>query len=129
MKHALVLLAFLATPLSAQTPMTAEEFDRYTQGKTLTFGTLGDEAYGVEQYLSNKRVIWSFLDGNCQYGEWYQDGANICFTYDFDPTPQCWQFFAEGSGLRAIFMNTPNTSVLYEALDDAEPLICDGVGA
>ena len=124
MKHLFLLL--LGTPAMAQDPMNAAEFDAYTKGKTLTFGVAGDPSYGVEQYFENRRVIWSFLDGDCNNGVWYESKGSICFRYDFDPVPKCWQFFDEPDGLRAVFMNRPDMSVLYEAQDSTEPLICPG---
>ena len=119
-------LLFLAAPAFAENAMTAAEFDTYTKGKTLTFGVAGDAAYGIEQYQDNQRVIWSFLDGECSNGVWYESKGSICFRYDFDPAPKCWEFYDEPNGLRADFMNRPNTSVLYEAQNSGEPLICPG---
>lgn len=121
-----LLLLCLAAPVYAQDAMNAAEFDAYTKGKTLTFGVTGDAAYGIEQYQDNQRVIWSFLDGDCSNGVWYESKGSICFRYDHDPEPKCWQFYDEPNGLRAVFMNRPNTSVLYEAKDSGEPLICPG---
>ncbi len=119
-------LLLFATPAMAQDPMTAAEFDAYTKGKTLTFGRAGTQAYGIEQYQDNRRVVWSFLDGECSNGVWYESKGSICFRYDFDPEPKCWQFYDDPDGLRAVFMNMPDTSVLYEAEDSDEPLICPG---
>lgn len=124
----IALLAVLATPALAETPMTGAEFEAYVSGKTLTFGTVG-APYGMEAYHAGRRVTWAFIGDECQAGKWYEEGANICFTYDFDPEPQCWQFFDEPGGLRAVFVNDPGTTVLYEALDADDKLICPGVGA
>jgi hypothetical protein len=121
-------LAFvcLATPLWADTPLTADQFEAYVMGKTLTFGGRGQDPYGAEQYMPGRRVIWTFLDEDCSEGEWYPQGPSICFIYDFDLTAQCWQFFDEPGGLRAEFMNDPGTSVLYQARESTEPLACPG---
>lgn len=128
----LALLTLLATfnagAADAETPMTGAEFEAYVSGKTLTFGTIG-APYGIEAYHAGRRVTWAFIGDECQAGVWYEQGANICFTYDFDPDPQCWQFFDEPGGLRAVFVNDPGTTVLYEALDANDKLICPGVGA
>lgn len=126
-----VLFALIALPAAAQDAMTAAEFEAYTSGKTLTFGVRGAPAYGMEQYKSNRRVVWSFLDGECNNGVWYESKGSICFRYDFDPEPKCWKFYDEPGGLRAVYMNTPTASVLYEAQDSEEELICPGprVGA
>lgn len=121
-----LIFILAASPALAEGPMTAAEFDAYTIGKTLTFGVWGDQAYGVEQYQSGRRVVWSFLDGECSNGVWYESKGSICFRYDFDPEAKCWKFYDEPNGLRAVFMNRPNTSMLYEAQDSGEPLICPG---
>lgn len=119
-----LIFLVLAAPAFAGDAMNATEFDAYTKGKTITFGVAGDDAYGIEQYQDNQRVIWSFLDGVCSNGVWYESKGNICFRYDFDPDPKCWKFYDEPDGLRAVYINSPNTSVLYEALESGELLIC-----
>lgn len=121
-----VLLLALAGPVYANDGMSAAEFDAYTLGKTLTFGSAGNDAYGVEQYQPNRRVVWSFLDGECSNGVWYESKGSICFRYDFDPEPKCWKFYDEPEGLRAVFMNRPKVSTLFEARNSSEPLICPG---
>lgn len=122
----LVFLCLIANSSIAQDAMTAAEFDAYTQGKTLTFGVQGEPAYGAEQYKPNQRVVWTFLDGDCNNGVWYESKGGICFRYDFDPEPKCWKFYDEPSGLRAVFLNNPSASVLYEAQDSEEDMICPG---
>lgn len=130
MRCLIPLLLALASPVAAETgPLDAAGFEAYTQGRTLSFGSQGAEPYGMERYLSGRRVIWTFLDGQCDNGVWYEQDDSICFTYDFDPTPQCWQFFVQDDGLLAIFMNDPGTTVLYEVQDNAGDLICGGLGA
>ena len=141
MKH-LIAALLLASPALAETPMTGAEFEAFVTGKTLTFA-IGSEPYGVEYYAPDRRVIWSFAGGECVNGEWYDEatdtgtntgtnsgtnsGTNICFVYENNPDPQCWQIFEVGGKLRADFMNRPGTTVLYEAYE-AEPLVCGGVG-
>jgi hypothetical protein len=131
LRHALSLLAgsalLAATPLLAAQPMSAEEFDAYTRGKTLYYGQAG-RAYGVEEYKDNREVVWSFLDGECIEGRWYEDSRGyICFVYEDDLLgPQCWQFFrAPGGGLTAIFEDE-TTVPLYEAGESDEPMQCLG---
>lgn len=126
MKHVLTLLAFIAAaPVAAQSTMTAEEFDAYTQGKTLFYNSNG-QTYGAERYLKNRRVEWSFLDGECKTGQWYEDSGQICFTYDDNPTPQCWTFEASARCLIARFENNPTTTELYEAEDSDREMLCLG---
>ncbi|MFD1344221.1 hypothetical protein [Litorisediminicola beolgyonensis] len=121
----LLLLTSTALGAAAETPMTAAEFDAYVTGKTLFFGS-GGQAYGAEEYKPDRRVIWSFLDGDCREGEWYPSGEQICFTYVHDPDPQCWSFYRAPGGLRAVFENDPTRTVLYEARQSAEPMWCLG---
>lgn len=126
MKRALMILCLLATaPAAAETPMGADAFDKYTRGKTLFYGA-GGAAYGVERYLDNRRVIWSFLDGKCQDGTWYQEGDQICFLYEDRADPQCWTFYEGPNGLIARFENDPQARELYEAQDIGEDMLCYG---
>ncbi|WP_372837086.1 hypothetical protein [Puniceibacterium confluentis] len=115
----------LALPAAAQQPMTAAEFEAYATGKTLYFGQDG-QSYGVEEYLPDRRVRWSFLDGQCKDGVWYEESGQICFVYDDRPAPQCWTFYRDGAGLRAVFENDPEATTLYEARQDDRPMLCYG---
>ncbi len=125
---ALTLVATL--PAAAERPMTATEFESYVTGKTLHYGSLGS-AYGTEQYLPNRRVYWAYIEDECQEGVWYPEGDQICFVYDYDPTPQCWTFWKREGGLAARFQNDPEGTYLYEVKQSKEPLRCLGpkVGA
>ncbi len=105
--------------------MTAAEFDAYTRDKTFYYGNRG-APYGAEEYLSNRRVIWTFLDGQCENGTWYQKGEQICFLYDSKPDPQCWSFRETQNGLIARFENDPEQIELYEVEKSHEPLVCPG---
>ncbi|MEP5729230.1 MAG: hypothetical protein ABJL67_07625 [Sulfitobacter sp.] len=125
MKYLAILIALLACPVFAQDLMTAEEFDAYTRGKTLFYGQNG-QAYGAEIYHENRRVEWSFLDGECKHGEWYEDAGLICFVYDDNPTPQCWSFQQSPAGLIARFENSPTTTELYEAQEIGQEMLCLG---
>ena len=127
MRNVLALLMALATPAAAhaESAMSAAQFEAYVTGKTLYFGQNG-ASYGVEEYLPDRRVRWSFLDGHCKEGIWYEESGQICFVYDDNPAPQCWSFYREGSGLRAVFENDPAATTLYEALQNDEPMMCLG---
>ncbi|MEM6889380.1 MAG: hypothetical protein AAF636_14710 [Pseudomonadota bacterium] len=106
--------------------MDAEAFDKYTRGKTLFYGQNG-ETYGAEIYLDDRRVRWSFLDGECKEGTWYEEGEQICFIYDDAPgNPQCWSFSKGATGLVARFENVPGATELYEAGDIGQEMICLG---
>jgi len=105
--------------------MSAAEFDAYTRGKTLFYGRGGD-AYGAEIYHEDRRVQWSFLDGICKEGEWYEEAGLICFVYEDNPDPQCWSFVEGTRGLIARFENELNTTELYEAQDQGQEMLCLG---
>ncbi len=122
-----VLVASLPMAAAAQSgpPMTGAQFDDYTRGQTFTFGN-GAEPYGAEEYLENRRVRWSFLDGRCQDGEWYEDSGMICFVYEDNPDPQCWSFYQTPSGIVARFEDDPAQTTLYEITRSPEPLMCLG---
>ncbi|MFY2826152.1 hypothetical protein [Ruegeria sp. MALMAid1280] len=121
----LAILLLPAFSASAQTALTASDFDEYTRGKTLFYGFQG-KIYGVERYLPNRRVIWSFLDGNCKEGVWYEQDEQICFIYEDRLAPQCWVFTRSGSGLIAQFEGDPAETELYEAEDIGEEMLCYG---
>ncbi len=121
----LILLTLASQPVAAQSPLTGSEFDAYTRGKTLYYGFDG-QAYGVERYLPDRRVIWSFLDGNCMNGVWYEQEDQICFIYEDQLAPQCWVFWQSGGGLIAQFEGDPTATELYEAEDIGEEMLCYG---
>ena len=121
----LTALLLLATPALADPKMTGPEFEAYATGKTLYFGNFG-EAYGGEEYLENRRVRWSFLDGDCKEGYWYEADEQICFVYEDNPDPQCWSFTRSATGLIARFENNPEYDELYEVEQADEPLLCLG---
>jgi hypothetical protein len=120
-----LLAMLLAGPALSETPMSASEFEAYTTGKTLYFSSRGRD-YGVEEYKPNRRVTWSFLDGECQEGSWYPQGEMICFVYEAYPDPQCWTFFRRGAGLMARFENDPTATTLFETRTSEEPMMCLG---
>lgn len=125
MKPFLFAIALLVCPPVAAQNMSASQFESYVTGKTLFYGQNGT-AYGAEEYLKNRRVRWSFLDGRCQEGHWYEDGDLICFIYEENPEPQCWSFQLGPNGLIAQFVDDTPSSPLYEADNTGESMLCLG---
>lgn len=109
----------------AETPLSPDAFDRYTRGKTLYYSSDGSR-YGAEEYFDQRRVRWSFLDGQCKEGTWYASGKDICFVYEDNPEPQCWQFFLEPGGLSASFSGDSSDTTLYEITGADEEMLCLG---
>lgn len=126
-----MLLLVVTTGTLQAAPLDGVAFDIETRGKTLEFSVLG-APYGAEQYLPGRRVIWAFENGPCREGVWFEDSpGNICFVYDYDPTPQCWAFFKDTGGLRARFAGDLGEADLVETRRSTAPLACPGpdVGA
>ncbi len=122
----LVLPVVCGLALPALAGMGAEEFDALTRGQTFHYGISGAEPYGAEEYLDNRRVRWSFLDGDCIEGSWYEEAGRICFVYENRPEPQCWIFEQEGGRLAARFDGETPATELYELRRSREPLWCLG---
>lgn len=127
MRIILAVLLFLPTLAfaAADRPLTGEEFERIVTGKTFSYSN-GGVPYGAEEYLDNRRVRWTFLDGECTEGEWYEAGEEICFVYDDIPDPQCWRFYDRGGRLSAQFSGQSSDTELFETSRMDEPLYCIG---
>ncbi|MGC1430224.1 MAG: hypothetical protein WA822_16670 [Albidovulum sp.] len=106
-------------------PLSAAEFEAATVGRTLYYNS-GGQAYGVEQYLPGRNVIWAFLGDDCRKGMWYEDAGDICFVYDDSPEPQCWAFFASDAGLLARFRGDASSLPLIAVEQSPEPMACLG---
>lgn len=129
MRRFILCLLLLPQALAAAEPvtgpaMTGAEFEAYTTGKTLTFSSQG-QLYGAEQYLPGRRVMWAFTEDICREGAWYEADGQICFVYDYDPTPQCWIFWKDGK-LNALFMGQDGGTRLTEVAQSPSPLPCAG---
>ena len=106
-------------------PLTAEEFEAATVGRTLYYNS-GGEPYGAEQYLPGRKVIWAFLGDDCRKGEWYPQGQNICFVYEDRGDPQCWTFYHSASGLLAQFQGDSGGLPLIAVEESKTPMACMG---
>ena len=120
-------LVLLAGAAVAEEAMTPRSFEATASGRTLHF-TLDGQAFGSEQYLRDRRVLWRFADGTCQHGRWWADGARICFVYDSGGGPQCWLFRPRPGGFAAALVegDAETGFVLELAGSDTAPLDCPG---
>lgn len=130
MRTLTLILTLLPLPLLADPPqpgpgplLTAEEFDAYATGQTLSYAQ-GNQIWGTEQYLPGRRVLWQPADQPCEYGTWYEDNGAICFEYEANPGPNCWLFYQGPQGLIAQFLS--GTGFLSEVAKSPEPLNCPG---
>ena len=125
MTRTLLVLACLALPADAAEKIGVAEFEALATGKTLTYA-VGGEVYGIEQYLPGRRVIWAYRGQECVDGYWYEQGGQVCFIYDNQPTPQCWTYQRDGAGLRARFSGDPEGAEPAVVQESTDPLICAG---
>ncbi len=125
MRHLALAFCLLAVPAAAQTRMTADEFESYVTGKTLTYARDG-LVWGTEQYLPDRKVVWAFTADECREGIWYEDQGAICFVYEDDGLPQCWDFFLQANGLSARFLSDPESLPLSEVEQTEGPMPCAG---
>ncbi len=121
-----VVLACIALPTLANEPMTGAQFERYTMGRTYTFGHPGVAPYGIELYRPNRQVTWAVFSDVCVDGYWYDTPENeICFVYDDNPIHKCWLFFKQVDTLTADFVGDPN-DLEYEVVQTSASMPCLG---
>lgn len=125
MRHALAVFVLSALPAFAQDTMSASEFESYVTGKTLTY-SYGNEVFGTEQYLPDRKVRWAFTRDECKDGYWFEDTGKICFVYDGEGIPQCWTFWQTPTGLKALFQGDDRQTELSEVEQSPGPLTCAG---
>jgi hypothetical protein len=123
--RALILATLLATPLVAETPMTAEEFDAFATGRTLTYQT-PDAVFGTEEYLPGQKVRWSDGTAGCYAGSWFAKNDKICFVYQGVANPACWTFVQTGSRVRADFSDDAEV-LFYDVVISKTVLPCSGL--
>lgn len=121
----LFALAVLSAPVQAQDLLTAEEFDALTINRTMTWASYG-LVYGVEQYLPGRRVRWTEIGDDCKLGHWYQEGQAICFLYEDDPTPACWEITLSGAGMLAVELSDPEGAEPVQIEETTETMPCFG---
>ena len=123
--RAALLIAVLTTAAQAEPLLTADEFDTLTLGRTMTWAEFG-QIYGVEQYLPGRRVRWTVLGDDCKLGHWYPEGSAICFLYEDDPEPNCWDISLSSGGMQAEFLTDPPGTEPVVVEETHEPIPCFG---
>ena len=121
----LLAATLFALPAFAETPMTGAEFETNTTGETVTYD-YGGGVFGTEEYLEGRKVRWSTAPNECQYGSWYPQGDDICFVYEYSPTPACWTFWLRDGALVALSTNGIAGEELHEVEASDQGLPCPG---
>lgn len=126
---ALLALALLPLPALAEEPMSPAAFERFSEGRTLTWA-LGATDFGIERYAPGRRVIWADLAGGCLSGTWTADGDEVCFHYDDDPdgTPACWRFSRDGKTVVAD-QTRVDAPLRLTVVSEAGALVCPEYGS
>lgn len=98
-----------------------------TTGKTLEF-TQDGTPYGAEFYGPDRQVTWQFSNGACEHGQWFADGDALCFTYEANPSVQCWRFARRGETFFARVADLPegDPSELKVSRMSRRALACPG---
>ena len=127
--YALMLLASPAfadpPPQLPGRPLTPAEFSNYAVGRTLSYAADGT-IWGQEQYLTNRQVMWAFTGEECRFGQWYPQGNAVCFVYEGDDAPKCWNFYMGSGGLIAELIGSDGLTPLSEVGQSSQPLECQG---
>ncbi len=119
------LLSFaLNSTANAQSLLSGDDFDAYTAGKTFLFGRKDQGGYGAEQYLTDRKILWSNLDGTCDTGSWFDNNGQTCFFYEHSPYFQCWNFYLKDGELTAEFLGVTSGSPFYTVTETTEDLTC-----
>lgn len=127
MRRAPLLLAAIlfALPAQAESPLDADRFDALTLGRTMSWSEFG-MVYGVEHYLPGRRVQWAVVGDDCKTGHWYPEGPAICFQYENDPEPDCWEITVTATGFAARYTLNPPDAAPVIVEDSSETLACLG---
>lgn len=120
-----LILALAAAQAQADDPVSAEEFDALTLGRSMTWSEFGS-VYGIEQYLPGRRVRWAAVGEDCTAGHWYADGPAICFKYENDIEPDCWIITRTPGGFDAHYAANPPGTAPVTVAETPDPPACPG---
>lgn len=122
-----LIACFAAGPLAAEDIMAPSEFEAFSAGTTLYFTKRG-QPYGAEQYFEDRRVIWTFFNGQCERGAWFAEGDQICFVYETQNSAQCWHFLETDGEKRARVVGADPEEELTVEGQNTRDLTCPGPG-
>ena len=106
--------------------ITADEFQRLSEGKTMYFSQDGF-FFGAEQFYTRRRSLWQNRGEDCLDGEWYAKDDMICFEYSLETDPACWFFFENGGNYYARSEGATSSKFdIFMYNRDTKPLDCKG---
>lgn len=120
-----LLLTCLAPAAQAQTPMSPEEFDAWSTGKTLDYFRDG-QLLGSEAYFPNRTVRDADLGGPCLDGTWHAEGDAVCFIYPARDGTHCWTFWRDGAQVFAKPLASAPEDPAQVVTEATAPLACPG---
>jgi hypothetical protein len=125
LRIAVIAVCLSALPAVAERVMTPAEFEAFSTGKTIDYS---DEfsTWGREEYLPGRQVRFSFTDDECRFGQWYDQGDQVCFVYEGDPAPKCWTYFTDGKNVTTVFESDGPGGPISTARVTKERLECLG---
>lgn len=120
-----ITLLLLTQGAAAQTPMTPEEFDRWSTGKTLDYSVDG-QIWGSEAYFPDRQVRDADTGGPCRDGYWYAEGDAVCFVYPGYDGTHCWHYWRDGDRVLAKPIQGAPDDPLQLVSPATSPLACPG---
>jgi hypothetical protein len=120
-----LLLALLAPAAMSQTPMSPEEFEAWSTGKTLSYSVEG-LVLGSEAYFPNRSVRDADTGGPCLDGTWHTEGDAVCFVYPARDGTHCWLYWRDGATVFAKPLDAAPEDPSQLVTEAATPLACPG---
>lgn len=125
-----LLALCLATPATAQTLLSGDEFEAWVEGETYYSSVAGEDPYGMLLYRENRQVMWASFDDECVEGFWTEPLPGvICFEYPAWAETYCWQFYADGDELFSVFFEGDGTVYYDRPTTDTLPCLAPFLGA
>lgn len=120
-------LALFAPPACAEPALTAQGFEAYVAGDTITYG-YSSGGRGTADYGPDRRLVWAFDGGPCFDGAWFPPGQDICFSLADGTLSACWRMTLGPEGQQGTATERASGSTepltIFELARSPEPLAC-----
>jgi hypothetical protein len=117
-------LILASLPAGARTLMTADDFEAWSEGRTLDYWIDGTY-WGSERHLAGRRTLDADAEGACREGRWHPKDGMICFVYSDIAGEHCWRFWRDGALVVAEAAGEEGALASVVTLAD-QPLACAG---